>query len=218
MRIHVVALALAVASGSALSASPARAQNPWEELMGRKQRTWSEPNGRFSLDLPVGWKADTKNASAGMTDFWRTHPDYGHSAHVSVEVKNLPPGVKLGHLAVRVGEDVQKVAKNYNLVEEDRIEIAGSSAIRRYFTYQEKGHAQLTNEVVQVIFVAGERGYVITLETTYGVRSIFWDDFNLMIKGFSPSGAGDIRLDRKPGEGRKKLRAGEMVNPNAVPY
>lgn len=194
----------------------ARAENPWEELMGRKPRLWSDPQGRFTIDLPIGWSADEKQSANGMIGFWRQHPDYGHSAHVTVEIKNLPPGVKLAHFGVRVAEDVQKVAKNYNPIEEDRIDLGGMPAIRRYFTYQEKAHAQLTNEVVQIIAVSGERGYIITLETGYGVRQIFWEDFNLMLRGFS-AGA-EMRIDRKPGEGRKRLKAGEMVNPNGVPY
>jgi hypothetical protein len=211
----------AIAFGIAffLGANAARAENPWEEIMGRKPRTWAEPNGRFTIDLPVGWTAEARAASAGIIEFWRNHPDYGQTAHVTVEMKTLPPGVKVQHFAVRVTEDIDKVAKNVTLIEEDRLEVSGRPAIRRYFTHQEKAHAELTNEVVQVIFVVGERGFVVTLETAYGARPIFWEDFGLMIKGFVAGAPGDDMTLRRSGKGgRKKLKAGEMVNPDGVPY
>lgn len=206
---------LAVAAALFSLSTVAWAENPWESLMGRKPRVWTDPAGRFSLDLPVGWTAQT-HGDTGPVELWRLHQDSGQKAHVTVELRNLPPGVKLAHFGVRVSEEVKKAAKNVQVVEEDRAEIGGYPAIRRLFTHQEAGNAALTDEVVQVIVVAGERGVVITLETALGARGLFWEEFELMMKGFVFGGS-DLPLP-KTGEGRRRVRAGEMVNPDAVPY
>jgi hypothetical protein len=101
------------------------------------------------------------------------------------------------------------------MLSEDRITVSGASAIRRHFTYQEQAHAQLTNEVVQIIFLVGERGFVMTLATALGVRQAYQDDFDRILQSFVGSAPGEeVPTPTK----RKKIRSGEMVNPDGVPY
>lgn len=200
----------------ALLAAPsaAFAGNPWEELMGPgKPRLWAEPQGRFYLDLPIGWEAKPRG---NVVDFWKTHPDAGYVAHMAVEIRPVPPGVSLKHFGLRIEEETKKVAPQYQLIEQDQPMVGGAAAIRRYFTYQERNHAGLQNEVVQIIALFGERAFIITLETALGARGVFWEDFEKMIKGFGGRSPGEESLGLpQPG---KKIKAGEMVNPNAVPY
>lgn len=194
--------------------APASAGNPWEELMGPgKPRLWAEPQGRFYLDLPIGWEA---KPNGNVVDFWKTHPDAGYVAHAAVEIRPVPPGVNLKHFALRVEEETKRSAPQYKLLEQDRPTIGGAAAIRRAFTYQERNHAHLQNEVVQVIALFGERAFIITLETAMGARGVFWEDFEKMLKGFGGRAPGEESLGL-PQQG-KRIKAGEMVNPNAVPY
>ena len=79
-------------------------------------------------------------------------------------------------------------------------------------------YRKVTDEVVQVIFLAGERAFVLTLEMPAGTRELFWEDFELMTKGMNASGPGDEIRPMKAGEARKKVRAGEMINPDVAPY
>jgi hypothetical protein len=210
------AAALALLLSAPLTAS---AGNPWEELMGPdKGQTWSDPDGRFSLGLPINWKA-TPRKGTDLVDITKFNPDYGQGAHVTVETRALPPGVKAAHLAHRLEQEIRRSAMNYRKLGEDKVEVAGGTARRVHFTYQEHGNAELTNEAVQVLIMSGEKAWIITMLTAAGARSLFWEDFERMVKTFAPEGEGlSLPPSRRTREGRRKLRAGEMVNPDALKY
>lgn len=197
--------------------SLARAGNPWEELMGPgKPRLWTDPAARFYLDLPIGWSPSARKQQTSVVDFWKTHEDDGYVAHVTVEMRTVPPDVKTAHFAFRVTDETKAKAHGYRLLEEDRIEVSGTQAYRKHFTYQERKNTELTNEVVQVVFLVGERAFIVSLETALGARGVFWEDFEKMVKAFvgrSPGG----ESEPLPKE-RKRIRAGEMVNPDALKY
>lgn len=208
----------AVAAAAALLAlaSPAAAKNPWEELMGRKPHVWTDPEGRFYLDLPVGWQAKPREG-APVVDIWKNHPDYGYTAHVTVQMRTVPPGVNVKHFALRVHEDTQKAAPGYQPLDGEQMKkVTGVPAVYRHFVYRERGNAELVNEVKQYVFIVGERAYVVTMEHAYGVANVFAEDFDLMIQGFVGRTPGQDHL-RTPKK-RKRIRAGEMVNPDAIKY
>src|SRR5262245_28553189 len=131
----VVAIALLLVSG-----------NPWEELMGRKPNLWTDPKARFYLDLPVGWNA-TERDGIPVVDFWKTHDDSGFVAHMTVEMRMLPPNVNVRHFALQVTKDVQAGTKFYKALGEKSIAISGVKGILTDFTHREQGNAQLVNEV-----------------------------------------------------------------------
>lgn len=191
--------------------------DPWEELMGPgKPRLWTDPEGRFSIDLPVGWTVEAKPGQA-LVYFIRHNQDAGASAYVKVEMEPLPPNVKLRHYATRVAEDMRKMAPGYQLQEEGKTNINGNEAIRSVFTYQARNNVEYRSEVVQQVLIRGERGFVITLETAVGARPLFWGEFQKMMRGFSPNGPGEESFTA-PDQKKKRLKAGEMVNPDGVPY
>lgn len=193
----------------------AEAKNPWEELMGRKPRTWTDPEGRFSIDLPVGWTAKPQ-ASAPIVDFWKRSADHGAVAHVTVTIKPVPPGVNVRHLALHVEKDIKARARGFQVVERGRLQVGGQPAVRTHFTYRELGNVQLVNEVDQYVLVIAERAFILTFEHAYGARPLFEEDFGYMVKGFSGRGPGERILRGK--KKRRRVRAGEMVNPDAVRY
>lgn len=194
----------------------ALAANPWEELMGPgKPQLWSDPSGRFYLDLPLGWKPDAKEGTA-FVDFWRTHEDYGYTAHVEVEMRTVPPGTKTAHFAMRVSDELKKSAPGYRLYGEDRAQISGANAVRRSFTFQAANNAQLLTEVLQYVFVIGERAFILSMITPSGVRGVFQEDFDKMVKNFNGRAPGEENTGIP--KAKKKIRAGEMVNPDAVGY
>lgn len=208
---------LAAAGSVALSILPASALagNPYEDLFGRKPQMWTDPEGRFAIDLPVGWEAKYK-AGEPYVAFVRFDQDLGLSAQVTVEQKPLPPETRLNHFVLRVQEDTKQLAPGFRIVDQDKVTLGGVDARRTLFTYQVRGNAQLTNEVVQVVMVSGDRGFVITLETVLGGRARFFEEFELMTKGFSPHAiAGSTGTTR---QGRQKIRSGELVNPDALKY
>ncbi|MCK6551243.1 hypothetical protein L6R52_35740 [Myxococcota bacterium] len=217
MRLALTASSLVLAS-LALAALPraASAGNPWEELMGPgKPRLWNDPEGRFSIDLPVGWTAGARRGMPNVVDFIKEHPDHGYTARVSVEMRTLPPGVKTAHFAVKVQDETKRAARAFRLLEADKVEVSGVTAHRTYFTFHELSNAELSNEAVQLAFLVGERGFVITFVCAAGARGVFWEDFEKMLRGFSGRGPGETRPMPKE---RKRIRAGEMVNPDAVQY
>jgi hypothetical protein len=217
--VHRMSRVVAVLAALALALAytpPAQAGNPWEELMGRKPRVWTDPEGRFSLDLPLGWKADTSEPA--VPKFSRVDEDSGLAAGVAVEVRTVPAGVKLGHFVSRVEEEVRGAVRNVTILEQDKLEISGTQGVRRLMTYQEKGHAEMRHEVVQVYFIVAERAFIVTLETAVGGRGRFWEEFNVMMRGMSAAAPGEEIRPPRPGEPRKKVRAGEMINPDAAPY
>ena len=208
---------LALTLALILPASSALAGNPWEELMGKDQgKTWTDPDGRFSLKKPVNWTATPRKGAPQFVDFEKTHPDYGHSARLTVELRYLPPKVRLSHFALRVERDIKKKARNYRPLAREKTKLDGKPAIRTHFTYQVLGNAQLTNEVKQIIAISGERAWIITLETAAGVQGIFDEDYRRMIRTFSAMAPGEITTRR--GKKRRRIRAGEMVNPDMIKY
>jgi hypothetical protein len=194
----------------------ALAGNPWEELMGPgKPQLWTDPQGRFYLDLPIGFKPDVKEAGT-FVDFWKTNGDYGYTAHVEVEMRTVPPGTKTVHFASRVNEDLKKTAPGYRVIFDERAKVSGVNAVHRIFTYQAHNNAQLMTEVVQYVFVVAERAFIISMITPAGTREVFEEDFQKMAKSFSGRAPGE---DSTPmPKGKKKIRAGEMVNPDGVQY
>jgi len=128
---------------------------------------------------------------------------------------NLPPDVRAAHLAARVDEDIRSHRAAYRSIEADRVEVAGLPAYRRLYTYQERNNAEIRNEVLQIVLVSGERAYIIVLETAEGARAGFWDDFQKMMRGFVPRSADQPVPTTAP---RRKIRSGELVNPDAIKY
>jgi hypothetical protein len=199
---------------AALAPAAAHAGNPWEEIMGRKPRLWTDPEARFSVDLPVGWTGTVRESAPTVVDFWKTHPDSGFVAHVTVEMRRLPPGVAVRHFNLQITSDVKRGTLSYRLVGERAIQVSGVKAIRTDFTHREQGNAQLVNEVTQVVLIMGERAFIIMMENAVGTREVFGEDFEIMLVGFSGRSPGE---EIRPGA-KKKVRSGEMVNPDAVPY
>lgn len=189
---------------------------PWEDLMGPgKPRMWTDPKARFYTDLAVGWEAKPR-PDVPVVDFVKQDRDRGLSAHVQVEMRMLPPNVNTRHFALRVLEQTKKRAPQYRQLGEDRLKVSGVPAVRTHFTYRVHGNAAMQNEVVQTVFIVGERGFIVTLETLAGARGVFWEDFEKMLKGFSGRAPGEE--SRPLPKRRKRVKSGEMVNPDAVKY
>jgi hypothetical protein len=200
-----VAVALLLVSG-----------NPWEDLMGRKPNLWTDPKARFFLDLPVGWTASEREG-VPVVDFWKNHPDNGFVAHVTVEMRTLPPNVSVRHFALQVTKDVQAATKFYRALGERTIDISGTKGILTDFSHREHGNAQLVNEVTQVVFIMGERAFIVMMENAAGTRPVFQEDFDVMLKGFVGRAPGQETVPAEAGK-RKKIRSGEMINPDAIKY
>ena len=191
------------------------AGNQWEELMGPgKGNVWTDPQGRFSINLPVNWKHQ-KTDSEQIVRFGKHNKDRGHSAVLTVEMRALPPGVKLSHFALRIESELKKAARNLRKGQAKRIVVTGHKARRTEYTYQERGHALRTNYANQVVLIDGERGWILTFLSAYGAQGIFMEELDKLIASFNP---GQTNRPIRPGKKRKKLRAGEMVNPELLKY
>lgn len=202
-----------------LPAAALAQSNPWESTFGRKPKIWTDPDGRFSLDLPSGWTPMvTKDPSPNPVVITRVLGDSGQQAMLTVEMRTLPPGTRLTHFAQRVEEEVRGVARQYRLIDQDKVEVSGVPAKRTLFSYQQMAHAEMLAEVAQVMFIIGERGFVITLETGYGARGMFWEEFNIITKSFSGAAPGEETRSLRPGATRKSLEPGQMINPDVARY
>ena len=192
--------------------------NPWEELMGPgKPRLWSDPEGRFYLNLPLGWKPKPR-PDVPMVDFWKQHADHGYVAHLTVEMRSVPPKVRVGHFALRIDEEVRRAAPGYQpLARRKRVRVGGVPAVRSHFIYRERGNAEMINEVEQYIFITGERAFILTFEHARGVRGAFQEDIDKIVKDFVGRSPGEDSLATPRGP-RRRVKAGEMINPDAVKY
>ncbi len=198
-------------------ASPARAGNPWEEMFGpEKGKLWTDPSARFYLELPVGWTGQPRKNAPAIVDFVKQHPDTGFVARVTVEMRQIPPGVKVGHFASRIEDEMKQQARAYHLVQRDKVEVSGTTGIRTYFTHQEQNNAELVDEVVQVVFIESERAFIVTFMCAAGTRGVFWEDYERMMKSLVGRGVGDesLPLPKK----KRPMKAGEMINPDKIPY
>lgn len=197
-------------------AVPTWAKTPWEELFGPgKPTVWGDPAGRFTIDLPLGWEAETQGAGQPV-HITKRHPDYGITGWVTVVNRTLPPGTALRHFETHVDRETRDRSPGYELVERSVREGPGRRAVWRYFLYRERGNAELMREAVQVLTLSGERAFIITLRTPYGQRAPFWEDFKVMMEGFHGRAPGEESWD-KPKK-RRKIREGEMIHPDAIGY
>ena len=208
-------LTLALGLLGVATSTAAWAANPWEQLMGRKPEVWSDPGGRFSTDLPVGWKAEAKETDP-VVRFVRVHPGTGLTAQIEVQMRPLPNDVRATHLDAHVQGENRSQAPGYKVLERKKVSVAGTQGVQTYFSYRARNNADLGREVVQTVFVLGERGYILTLETLAGARPLFWEEFELILKGFSVRGS--AQEPRTSSNRRRRIRAGEMINPDAVGY
>ncbi len=199
-----------------LLSPPADAKNPWEELMGPgKPRMWADPQGRFYLDLPVGWKAVPRKDEP-VVDFWKQNVDNGFVVHATVLMRPVPPKVSVRHYALKVEQETKQSAPRYQRVSKEKTTMSGVPARKTRFIYMERGHANLVNEAEQHVFIIGERAFVVTFEMARGVYPAFEEDIEKMVKGFVGRRPGDENLATP--KARKRIKSGEMVNPNAVRY
>ena len=205
--------------GSALPAADAQAKTPWEELMGRKPKLWHDPEGRFQIDLPVGWEAE-KEPEGRFLRFVRVQQQTGLIAELQVEIRSLPPDVRASHLDAHVQRNNETIAPGYKVHDRRKLKVSGTEAIQTLFTYRARGNAQMGREVVQTVFVVGDDGYILTFETLLGGREGFRDELEIMFEGFTVNGVVAPSTPRRASTAapRRKVRAGEMINPDAVGY
>ncbi|MEM7710842.1 MAG: hypothetical protein AAF264_08865 [Pseudomonadota bacterium] len=131
-------------------------------------------------------------------------------------MRGLPPGVKLRHFALQVEREVEQAAPGYKVLGEDRLRVSARPALRRHFLYRDHNNAQLYREVVQLVTLVPERAFIITLETAYGTRGVFWEEFEKMVKGFRGRSPSEESLPMP--KARRRIKSGEMINPDAVRY
>ena len=135
---------------------------------------------------------------------------------MTVEMSAVPPDVSLRHFASRVERTVRRAAPGYRVLEEDELRVSGRRALRRFFLYRDKNNAGRYREVVQIVTVLPERAFTITLETAYGTRGLFAEEFDKMVRGFRGRSPSEDGLPMpKP---RRRIKSGEMINPDAIRY
>lgn len=209
---------LILVAGLCATSNLAEAQDLWSSLMhGQKAEAWQDPLDRFSLELPPCWTPPSPKAAEGpLLVFACQVPAQGLDAILTIEVRNLPPTVKLSHLMATVEDETKKEAPAYRRIAHARRSVAGLPAIAHRFVYQEQNNAALANHAFQLVLMQGERGYILTLLSRLGTEGSFAPAWEQILKRFSPGGQfGDPLLGP---EGRRRLRPKEMVSPEKLRY
>lgn len=207
-------LLLCSLSGGAFAAQAA----PWQEMFtGRgKPVHWDDPEGRFRLDLPRGWKGppiDDEDAPpiGASVQFYRSE---GAPAVLLVDMRNLPEGAALPHFSAQIEAEAKRAAPGYKQLSLKHKRVSGLRAIRRRFVYRDRNNAQLMKDVTQYVLLHEHRGYVLSFVCALGQRPALKKELELLIEGFSLGGAAP---QTGPG-GRIRLKAGEVVNPKGLRY
>ena len=208
----------ALALLSLVIAPNAFAQTTWQEIvMGDlPTKRYSDPRGRFSTEIVTDWRAEVNKQNPQITDFLKTNSQTGIRAHATVEVRNIPNGTKLKHFVNRNLENIEAKAPRFRMIGRKKIVLGGRRAYRVIFGYQNKNNAEQKNEVTQIYLLSGEKGYILSLETALGAGRYFAYDFKKMSEGFSVGGF--TEAPTTPGRARKRIRAGEMIDPDAIGY
>ena len=152
-----------------------------QELLGGGQaRLWTDPAARFSLELPAGWTAQPPGTGSEVF-FQKHHAGHGFVARATIQTRNVPLGVELSHLVVRVADEMKRSTYQYRPVARERRTVSGQPAVLHRFTHQERGHTALRNEVQQAIFIVKERAFVVTIEMVAGSRPAFQEDIDKIL-------------------------------------
>ncbi len=215
-RPHRALSAFGVSLALGVGATPwasAQAQSPLEALLNQKKEApYLDSEGRFKMTLPQGWRAEPRPDTHHVVDFWKRQRNGMAIAHLTVEMRTLPPKVSPGHLALQAIEEAKKGAFGFRMLGRDQIKVSGRPAKRTHFTYRERNHVGLTNRVIQVVFIVDERGYVLTMEAAENARQVLVQDLDAMLKTFTAS-----KPEQKLKPPKKKKPKG-LINPNRIPY
>lgn len=202
--------------GALAMSAEAEAKSPWEELMGTgTPRLWTDPAGRFALDLPVGWTAQKTHENT-VVRFEMRPSEHGLVARATIQVLSVPSGIELSHFAVRVADEMKRSTYRYRPIAREMRSISGQPAVLHRFTHQERGHTALSNEVQQAIFIVKERAFVVTIEAPAGSRPAFQEDIDKMLANFVGYAPGDEARARA--KMPKRVNAGRLVDPDSIRY
>ena len=158
-RFRPTAPGLAVLLGVLLLVPPrtALATEGWQ--------TFTHPELGFSLSYPDSW-AETKGPSGVVFMALGPAPAgvLGFRMNVNVTHEEIPSGMNVEDYEAQNESGLGLLFAGYRRLRSDRLMISSYAAVVRYYTWKRNDGVELYQ--IQLVTVAGSRGYVVTGTTT----------------------------------------------------
>jgi len=122
---------------------------------------YTDPQGRFSFDLPTGWKADVPYDSAQVAYFTYS-VQQGNVGELIVMIEELPFSASIDQYAAAAEENGFKQLPDYKPGTQLPATIFGLPAIKKNFTFSPQ--TGLTLQAEAYMFISGDSAYTILLD------------------------------------------------------
>lgn len=161
-----IVMAVVVAGADFATAAPA-----WQRFI--------HPTLGFSLSYPKGW--DLVPPSESIAAMVVGQPPAGVSGlrlNVNVTTDKLPARVNVEEYEEANEAQIRLLFQGYRRLRTDRLQVGGTPAILRYYTWKRNDGVELYQ--IQLMVVAGGRGYVVTGTTGAASRRL-QDEAQLLV-------------------------------------
>jgi len=122
---------------------------------------YSDPQGRFSFNLPVGWKAAVPYDSS-QTAYFTYSAQQGNVGELIIMIEELPFSASIDQYAAAAEENGFKQLPGYTPGTQLPATIFGLPAIKKNFTFSPQ--TGLTLQAEAYIFISGNSAYTILLD------------------------------------------------------
>ncbi len=123
--------------------------------------TYTDPQGRFSFNLPAGWKAATPYDSS-QSAYFTYSVQQGTVGELIVMIEELPFSGSIDQYAVAAEENGFKQLPGYKPGTQLPATVFGLPAIKKNFTFSSQ--AGLTLQAEAYMFISGNFAYTILLD------------------------------------------------------
>lgn len=156
---------------------------------------YSDPQGRFSFNLPAGWKAGTPYDSSQAAYFTYSAPQ-GIIGELIVVLEELPFNATIDQYVTAAEENGFSQLPGYKASTQLPSTVNGLPAIKKNFTFNSQANDLLQGEAY--MFISGKTAYTLLLDVLPNNFSQLEPDFAQMMVNFSVQGGAPVTVQPVP--------------------
>ncbi len=156
---------------------------------------YSDPQGRFSFNLPAGWKADTPYDPSQAAYFTYSAPQ-GIIGELIIVLEELPFNATIDQYVAAAEENGFSQLPGYKASTQLPSTVSGLPAIKKNFTFNSQANDLLQGEAY--MFISGKIAYTLLLDVFPNNFSQLEPGFAQMMVNFSVQGGAPVTVQPVP--------------------
>jgi hypothetical protein len=156
---------------------------------------YSDPQGRFSFNLPAGWKADTPYGPSQAAYFTYSAPQ-GIIGELIIVLEELPFNATIDQYVAAAEENGFSKLPGYKASTQLPSTVSGLPAIKKNFTFNSQANNPLQGEAY--MFISGKTAYTLLLDVLPNNFSQLEPGFAQMMVNFSVQGGAPVTVQPVP--------------------